>query len=450
MVRPNAFGFTTVAAAAVVVHHDRLELSSVTTPHSLESSSNRCPVAHNSPIAPDGPRVPIYTEEFAADPRGGYDRMRGHHRSFAPIELAPGVPATLVIGYQAAVGILNDPEHFPADPRTWQRTVPADSPILPMLEWRPNALRNTGPEHARFRAANVAAIDGVDLHTVHTVVEQIAMPLINSFSAEGHADLLTQYIHPLVSANLNTMLGIEPDIAKRVAAGMAAIFDATGDAAAGNRMLAAALQEHTDRKRAYPGDDITSRLIAHDSGLDDEEVINQLVSLFGAGIEPQVHLVANALLLMMTDERFSGSLLGGALTTRDALDWVLFNNPPLVNYCASYPRQPMLVEDVWLPAHQPVLIGIAACNNDPQVREGDRNGNRSHLSWGAGPHACPARQIGYLVAQDAVDQLLDALPDIELAVPVSELRWRPGPFHRALTALPVTFPPSPPLRGVLG
>ncbi|WP_181063584.1 hypothetical protein [Nocardia nova] len=64
---------------------------------------------------------------------------------------------------------------------------PADSSILPMLEWRPNALRNTGPEHARFRAANVAAIGRVDLHTVHTVVEQIVTPLINSFSADGRA-----------------------------------------------------------------------------------------------------------------------------------------------------------------------------------------------------------------------------------------------------------------------
>ncbi|OXR45902.1 Cytochrome P450 monooxygenase PikC [Nocardia cerradoensis] len=418
----------------------------MTTPHSLESPSNRCPVAHSSPIAADGPRVPLYTEEFAADPRGGYERMRAHHRSFAPVELAPGVPATLVIGYQAALRILNDPEHFPADPRAWQRTVPADSPILPMLGWRPNALRSTGAEHARFRAANVAAIDGVDLHTLHTVVERVAIPLINSFSVDGRADLLTQYIRPLAFTSLNTMLGIEPDIAERVAAGLAPIFDVTGDAAAGNRMLAAALQEHTDRKRAHPGDDITSRLIAHESALDDEEVINQLVSLYGAGIEPQLHLVANALLLMMTDERFSGNLLGGTLTTRDALDWVLFNNPPLANYCASYPRQPMLIDDVWLPANQPVLIGIAACNNDPQVREGDRNGNRSHLSLGAGPHACPARRIAYLIAQDTVDQLLDALPDIELAVPVAELRWRPGPFNHALAALPVTFPPSPPLQ----
>ena len=33
---------------------------------------------------------------------------------------------------------------------------------------------------------------------------------------------------------------------------------------------------------------------------------------------------------------------------------------------------------------------------------------------------------------------------MELAVPAEELEWRPGPFHRALTALPVRFPPEAP------
>ncbi|WP_331726437.1 hypothetical protein [Streptomyces sp. NBC_00470] len=31
-------------------------------------------------------------------------------------------------------------------------------------------------------------------------------------------------------------------------------------------------------------------------------------------------------------------------------------------------------------------------------------------------------------------------PEMDLAVPAAELTWRPGPFRRALTALPVTFP----------
>ncbi len=62
------------------------------------------------------------------------------------------------------------------------------------------------------------------------------------------------------------------------------------------------------------------------------------------------------------------------------------------------------------------------------------------------PHACPAQSLAYLVAQYAIDQLLDALPEMRPAIPAGAPTWRPGPFHRALAALPVTFPPSAPLH----
>ncbi|NED82009.1 cytochrome P450, partial [Streptomyces sp. SID11233] len=49
-----------------------------------------------------------------------------------------------------------------------------------------------------------------------------------------------------------------------------------------------------------------------------------------------------------------------------------------------------------------------------------------------------------LIAATAIDRLLTLLPGLELAVPFDELTWRPGPFHRALAALPVTFRPVRP------
>jgi cytochrome P450 len=106
-----------------------------------------------------------------------------------------------------------------------------------------------------------------------------------------------------------------------------------------------------------------------------------------------------------------------------------------------------MIDGVWLPANQPVLISLAACNNDPKIRgeAASSIGNRSHLAWSTGPHACPAKSVAYLTVQNAIDQLFDALPEIQLAVPAAQLEWRPGPFHRALTSLPVVFPKSPPL-----
>ncbi|WP_067854013.1 cytochrome P450 [Nocardia shimofusensis] len=401
-------------------------------------------------------RVPLYTAEFASAPMAAYARMREEFGSLVPVWLAPGVPATLVIGYWTALRILNDPEHFPADPSLWQRGIPAGCPVLPMMQKRPNALRSSGIEHARYRAANVDALGRVDLIALHAVVERSAVGLINGFSARGRADLLGDYAFPLVFEVISALIGCDPDISEQAANGMAMMFDTTADAVEGNQLAVAALTELVARKRLRPAQDVTSWLLAHPAGLNDEETVHQLFTLYAAATEPLTNLIVNTVSLMMTRPDFGGRVVDGAVSTRDALTHVLFRDPPLANFCMTYPRQPQLIDEkVWVPAHQPIVISLAACNNDPGVLGGNIYGNESHLGLGAGPHRCPARTQAELIAGDAIDQLLDALPEIELAVPVDELRWRPGPFHRSLEALPVVFAavPSlsvPPARATIG
>ncbi len=386
--------------------------------------------------------MPLYVPEFAADPHALYEKMRKQYHSLVPVELAPGVPATLVIDYKTALRILNDPEHFPADPRTWQKDIPADCPVLPMMEWRPMATRSAGADAVRFRQATTESLNEVDLYALRTTVEEIAISLINSFCQNGTADLIGQYTFPLIFEVLNVLFGCPPEVGQRMAAGMASIVEGV-DADNGNRMISEAMLELVSLKRAEPGKDVTSALLRHRAELNDLEMVHQLASQYGAGIEFQQNLIVNTLQLILTDDRLGGSFLDGSMSTREALDDVLFNDPPLANYMVTYPRQPILIDDIWLPAHQPIIISIAACNNDPTVRSGDRTGNRSHLAWGIGPRTCPAKSMAYLIAQDAIDQLLDALPEIRMAAPPT---WRPGAFHRSLTSLPVTFPPSAPLR----
>lgn len=425
------------------------------TPHPPTSDPHTtmtgvCPVQYGSSIA-TADRIPLYTPEFVADPHHAYDEMRRKYGTLVPIELAPGVPATLVIGYATAVRILNDATHFPADPRIWQKTVPEDCPVLPMMAWFPAARYNDGPIHTRYRDASVASIDGVDVHGLPSIIEEIAIPLINTFCKAGTANLVTQYAFPLVLDVLNHMIGCPPEIGQRVASGMAARFD-TVRSTQGMAMLKEALLELIQLKRDHPGDDVTSRLAHHPAALDDIEIFAQLMSFYGAGFEAQRNLITNALLLMITDDRFKcADVLGRNLSTITAIDEVLFNDPPMANFCTTYPRQPIMVDDIWLPADQPVVISLTGCNNDPEIRgtheaDGTRLGNRSHLAWSAGPHACPAKGVAYLTVQYAIDQLFDALPDIQLGIPEDQLVWRPGPFHRAMVAFPVIFTPATPMK----
>ncbi|MGV9287784.1 cytochrome P450 [Streptomyces sp. NPDC003719] len=400
------------------------------------------PSAASVPTSPPD-RIALYSAEFAADPHAAYRRMRQVHGPLVPVDLAPGVPATLVIGYYQARRILNDPLHFPADPRAWEKLIPASCPVKPMMEWRPNALRSGGAEHARYRGANTAAIGAVDQHGLRTLVERVASGAIDDFRAKGEADLLSQYAFPIAFRVLSALLGCPDEIGMRIADGMAKIFDTT-HAEQGNRILGQAVADLVSLRRQHPGDDITSRLVLHSARLTDEEMGHQLVTLYGAGIEPLTNLISNTVLKILTDEEFSADLHAGLSTVRDALDTVLYTDPPMANYCISYPPFPIDVDGFLLPADQPVVISMAAANNDPAltdgVPEGRHTGNRAHLAWSVGPHTCPARSHAYLIAETAVTHLLDALPETDLAVPVAGLVWRPGPFHRALESLPVTFP----------
>ncbi len=395
-----------------------------------------------------GPRIPIYSAEFAADPHGAYRKMRrDNYGPLVPVEMWPGVPATLVIKYSTAVRILNDSDRFPADPSIWQKTVSADIPIMPMIEYRPNAIRTSGAEHRRYRSAVNDALAGIDTNSLRSIVEATAIPIINTFCRDGNADVLNQYIAPLVFSVFCQVLGCPPEIGERVAAASAAMFDSV-DTNAVNVVMGEALLDLTALKRAHPADDVTTRLVQHTAGLSDEEMVHQLVLLFAAGVEPPLNLIANTLLLMLTDARFSSSDNRVPLPTKAAIDERLATDPPMANYCITYPRQPILIEDVWLPANQPVIISMAACNTDPEMNTGEFLDNGWNLAFSTGEHACPAhaRPYGLLVAQDVIDQLLDSLPELKLAVAKAELVWRPGPFHRALTTLPVVFPPSPPLK----
>ncbi|WP_280266158.1 cytochrome P450 [Nocardia wallacei] len=373
--------------------------------------------------------------------------MRRDYGPLVPVEMWPGVPATLVIKYRTAVRILNDSDHFPADPTAWHRTAPTDIPIMPMIEPRPNAIRTSGEKHARYRHALNDALAGIDLHSVRAMVDKSAIPIINSFCQDGQADVLNQYVLPMVFSVFCETLGCPPDIGEQVASASAAMFDGV-DTETVNAIMGKALLELTALKRAHPADDITTRLVQHGTGLSDEEMVHQLVLLFAAGVEPPTNLVANTLLLMLTDTRFVSYSDRPPLSTKTAIDERLATDPPMANYCITYPRQPILIEDVWLPPNQPVIISMAACNTDPELNTGEFLDNGWNLTFSTGDHACPAhaRPYGVLLAQDIIDQLLDKLPEMQLAVAKEDLVWRPGPFHRALTALPVVFPPTAPFE----
>ncbi|MEU9017981.1 cytochrome P450 [Actinomadura sp. NPDC048394] len=393
-----------------------------------------------APVEAD--RVAMYGPEFAEAPERVYARMR-EHGDLAPVELAPGVPATLVLGYDAALEVLRDPATFPKDARRWQEGVPADCPVLPVMMWRENCQAADGPAHARLRSAVVDGLARVDPAALRENIERNADLVIDGFAADGEVELISGYARMLPTRVVLELFGCPPDIGERMLTGLGGILNGV-DAEASNALLGGATMELVALKRERPGADVTSWLLAHPSELTDGEMLHQLVTLLGGGVEPEQNLIANGMRLLLSDDRFGGDLSGGSLPVEDALDEILWTDPPMANFGITYPRQDVEFRGRLLPADQPVVISYAAANTDPSRAAAGRAGNRAHLAFSAGPHTCPAKGQARLIASVAIEKLLDRLPDMELAVPVDELEWRPGPFHRALTALPVRFPPEPP------
>ncbi|NRN70001.1 Cytochrome [Kibdelosporangium sp. 4NS15] len=383
--------------------------------------------------------MPLYGPEFAADPAATYQVLR-QYGPVAPVELAPGVPANLVVGYDAALEVLRNPNTFPRNPLRWQEKMPPDCPVLPMMMYRPNALFADGAAHARYRAAVTDSLARVDLNALRTQVEFTADLLIARFAPRGEANLLAEYAMLVPLMMFNHLYGCPPELGERLVSGMSGIFDMI-DPEKANAELTQAMLELIALKRRKPGQDVPSWMMAHPAQLGDEEVLHHLILLMGAGTEPEQNLIANGIRLLLSDERFAGDLSGGSLPVEEALDEVLWTDPPIANYSASYPVEDTDFAGVRLPAAEPLVMSFAAANNDPVLANQQRSGNRAHLAWGAGPHSCPAQQQARLMASVAIEKLLDGLPDMRLAVAVEELVWRPGPFHRALTALPVRFTP---------
>ncbi|WP_129840579.1 cytochrome P450 [Streptomyces sp. RFCAC02] len=401
------------------------------------------------PPAEEPPRVPLYGEDFAADPHAVYDRLRTYG-ACAPVELAPGVHATLVTNYRVALRVLHDTETFSKDPRVWQHTVPEDSEVLAMMSWRPNVLYNDGEVHTRYRRALTDCVSLIEPFDLRQLVHRSADALIRAFGERGSVELIGEYARLLPLMIFNGLFGMPDADSARLIGAMARMFDSTSEEATrGLEELQEYILDTVSRKHAERGNDFTSWLLDHPEGLTPEEVVWHLVLSVSAGHEPVTNLIGNALARMLSDSRYYRTLTSGALTSGHAITEVLWQDPPMANFSTHFPRRDVDLDGTWVRSGTPVLISYAAANTDPTGRTGGpRSDAGAHLAFAAGPHACPMQQPGLLIATTAIDRLTNWLCDIRLSVPYAELTWRRGPFHRALAALPAQFTPiSPDQKG---
>lgn len=402
----------------------------------------RCPVTG----AP-APATALHGPDLDGDAMPAlYERLRGTHGPVAPVTIAPGVDAWLVIGHRELLQLTRDEQDFSHDPRRWsllrEGRVPADSPILPMVGWRPALLFADGQQHRRMRAAVSAALAGINGHELRRSVRAAAEQVIVSFAERSEADLVADYARKLPMRVITALLGVDDRTGRQLVEAVAGTVAATSASADASKHMGAILLQLIEEKRRRRGNDITSALLHHPARLTDEEVLHNLVVMFVAGNQTTVNWIATTLRILLCDPQFRSSLTGGHLSVDDALDLVLWRFPPTQNFPARYATRDMTFGGQPIRTGDMLILGLAGANADPQILPADGApvvGNRSHLAFGAGPHICPAQDPARLITRTAVDTIRHRLPDLELAISEGDLEWIKSPWSKGLASLPVRF-----------
>ncbi|MEC4019562.1 cytochrome P450 [Streptomyces sp. H27-D2] len=377
---------------------------------------------------------------------GLYERLRATHGPVAPVQLDGDVPAWLLLGYRENLEVTRTPSRFSRDSRHWrdlrQGNIAPDSTLLPVIAWQPTCMFADGEEHERLRAAVTESMGRFDRRGIRRHVTRLANQLIDDFSGAGRAELLVQFAQQLPMLVLTHLIGMPDEDGPRLVEASRELIKGSESAVRSNEYVTEAVRQLVARKHVSPGEDLASWLLTHRSDLTDDEVVQHLRLVLLTGNETTTNLIVNTLRMVLTDPRFRASLAGGHMTLPDAVEQVLWNEPPLAVVPGRWATADTELAGQQIKAGDMLLLGLAAGNVDPVIRPdlaAPMHGNRSHLAFSGGPHECPGQDIGRAITDSGIDALLIRLPDLRLSVAESELSWVSSWVARHLVSLPVEF-----------
>ena len=394
--------------------------------------------------------TPLPAITGALDPQAAYRRLQQAHGVVAPVELEPGVNAWLVMGWEEICEVVRHERTYSRDPNNWrdwqEKNVAPDSGLGPMMFPRRNAYFVDGREHHRLRAPLDDGVRDIDQRQVRVSVAAVCEDLITLFAARGEADLVGEYAAVIpILAVATSMFGLNAARGRELQSAIVALFGSGEDAQAGNRAIEAIIAETMLSHRQAPTKDLTTAFQNHPNLQDDGEIAQSMVLMITAGAETTATWIAQALRLMLTHPRFRGQRGGFRPGVDDALDEVLWQDPPMANMPARYALHDVELAGQQIRRGDAIILGLMAAGSDPRVHVADpwtELGNRSHLAWSTGAHACPAQVPARIITRAAVDTVMSRLSGLKLAVPEEQITLRPSPWTRCPVSLPVKFTPT--------
>lgn len=386
----------------------------------------------------------LFDWEFATDPYPAYAWLREHspvHRT----KLPSGVEAWLVTRRRRPPGPRRPAaQQESGAPRGARARQGQDrDPGERKAELMTHLLNIDPPDHTRLRRLVSKAFTPRRVAEFAPRVQALTDHLIDAFAEKGEADLIHEFAFPLPIYAICEMLGVprEDQDDFRDWAGMMIRHGGgpRGGVARSVKQMRTYLGELIHRKRDDLGDDLISDLIRasdHGDHLTEGEATAMAFILLFAGFETTVNLIGNGVHSLFMNpgqrERLQLSLAAGEsglLAT--GVEELLRYDGPVELATWRFATEPLTLGGMPIEAGDPVLVVLAAADRDPErfadpdTLDLSRTDNQ-HLGYGHGIHYCLGAPLARLEGQTALATLLTRLPDLELAVPPQDLRWRGG------------------------
>jgi cytochrome P450 len=220
----------------------------------------------------------------------------------------------------------------------------------------------------------------------------------------------------------------------------------TPEARAGADRAITAFADYTSeliaQRRARPGDDLLSELIAVEQGgdrLTRDELVAMVVQMLYAGHETTRNLIGNGLFTLLRHPEQLARLRREPALLPGAVEEMLRFEPPIL-FVSRVASADVELAGVSVRKGDLVHLGLASGNRDPeQFPDADRfdvtRPAPRNLSFGWGMHFCLGAGVARMEGRVAFETLLGRFASIELVGGVPP--WAPATALRTLESFPV-------------
>ncbi|MFC4336332.1 cytochrome P450 [Salininema proteolyticum] len=358
------------------------------------------------------------------------------------------VEGWLVTGHAEARRILVD-QRFASGERF--RLSPTEMPhiFVSFSEQTPPGffLLNDPPEHTRLRRKVTGVFTVRRLKQLEPRIADIVNERIAALRAAGAgADLITEFALPVPSLVICEMLGVPYGDRDEFQQGSADMLDLEVPVEKRNEAMGRMLQyihRLIPAKRAEPGDDMLSDLVA-DPDISDEEAAGVGMMMLVAGHETTANMLGLGALALIEHPEQLVRLTSDPELWGTGVEELLRYLTVAHNGIMRIAKEDAEIEGKLIRAGEHITVALHAANRDPsqfdRPKELDLDRDpRGHLAFGHGLHQCIGQQLARIEMRIGLQRLFEEFPDLRVTVPYEDIPLRSDMAVYGVHSLPVAW-----------